>query len=169
MSLVRLGPVSDHATSRRRAEAALDLRVKKRTWAEIADQLGYRTPGGARHAVDRLLATTTTDPVKKRRMSVETLRVIQRPLFDMYDEAAVPGGDPATATMLAKELRALTVEEARLDDLYSPKRVELTASKSLAEQIDALRAQWAVSPPRQQQHQLGPATIDAEVIEEAAG
>ena len=97
-----MAPVSDHLTSRRRAEQALHLRAKQRTWREISEQLGYRTEAGARSAVRRLLPTLRLAPEEGRRISAETLRVIQRPLIDLYDALAVPGGDIAEVTMLAR-------------------------------------------------------------------
>ena len=67
--------------------------------------------------------------------------------------------------MLAKELRAFTVEAARLDDLYSPKRVEVTVQRSPAEIMDVIRAELAQLQQRQRpEHQLGAGVIDAEVI-----
>ena len=55
--------------------------------------------------------------------------MIRRELFDLFDTEIQPGGNPEMALALAREIRASSAETARLDDLYSPKRVEVTVQR----------------------------------------
>ena len=53
-------------TKRRDAEAA-KLRVRGRTYLQIADELGYASPGGAHDAVSRSLAESVRTPFEQQR------------------------------------------------------------------------------------------------------
>jgi hypothetical protein len=73
-------PVMPHIDSRRRAEAALELRAQAHTPAAISAKLGYRSREGARLAVRRLLASTRRPTVGEMRAEHrEALRRIRGP------------------------------------------------------------------------------------------
>ena len=135
-----------------------------RTWQEISDQLGYRTESGARRAVGRFIASTRITPEEARRSKSETLRTMGRDLYDRFEIEVAPGGDLGVALELAKEIRSGVAEAAKLEDLYSPKRVEVTVSQEPTAVWDRLegelRAALAVAQPRR----LPPPILDAEVI-----
>lgn len=144
-----------HSGSRARAEQALRLRCRRKTWAEISEQLGYRSRDGARHAVGRLLTKMAANPDAERALSSEALRVLQSGLNDRFD-AAVQREDDAAALSLSRELRCLVAEEAKLIGIYAPERLEVHVHQSpsaiIAEAQDRLLA-----------------IIDAEVIDEPKG
>lgn len=109
--------------SRARAEHAFRLRACGRTWTEISTELGYRSRDGARLAVDRLLASKSTDPAAERATSTETLRVLQAALFGRFAVAAQDGDDQSLVAY-SKELRSLVAETARINGLYAPVKHE---------------------------------------------
>jgi hypothetical protein len=119
-----MAPVMPHRDSRARAVEALRLRARRKTWQEIADELGFRTRAGARLAVTRLLRSDVRDPAAERAVSVEKLRTQEAALFDRF-EAAVRSGDDEMALSLSKELRLLVVDGARIDGHFAPQRTQV--------------------------------------------
>lgn len=164
----RRGPDRSHIESRRRAEQALELRARAYSYAEIADQLGFRHRDGARRAVLNLLAKTRRPTVAEQRAeSAEELRVQRRRLHERQ-EAAEAEGDAETVIKAAREIRANLEAAAKLDGLNAPQRVEVehtvdvTPTLAAAEwlrQVSAAAAQPAAALP-------GLPVIDAEVIDQ---
>jgi hypothetical protein len=146
-----MAPVMSHSSSRARAEEALHLRVRRKTWEEISEALGYSSRGGARLAVRRLLSKMALAPGDERVMSSVALRELQRGLFERFD-AAVKRGDDAAVTNYARELRCLVSEDAKLLGIYAPERVEVTVRQSASEIIAEAENRLL-------------AVIDAEVVE----
>ena len=154
-----------HSDSRRRAEDALALRARARTWAEIADALGFKTPAGARHAVRRLLRSSRATVAESRAESAEELRVVRSALFDHLADAKGTG-DADAATKLAREITRNLDSAAKLDGLNAPQRteVEVTVHRSPGELIDAVRAELAAAArPHDRPRQLD-RVIDAEIV-----
>lgn len=161
-----MAPVMSHSDSRRRAQAALELRARARTWQSIADQLGYRHRNAARSAVHRLLKIDRPSAEESRADSAEQLRVLRSALFD-HLAVAERDGDTETVTKVAREIRANLDSLATLDGLNAIQRREVmvTVTRSPADLIDAVRAELAQLPaPRRQRRQLD--TIDAEIVTE---
>jgi hypothetical protein len=136
-----MAPVMPHTDSRARAQQALRLRGRRKTWAEISAELGYRSRDGARLAVGRLIRTAAPDPDAERAVSTEALRVLQEGLFPRFDEA-VERRDDEKAMTLSRELRSLVAEEAKLNGLYAPQSVAVDVSvTSRIEVIDRLESE----------------------------
>lgn len=148
-----IAPVMSHRDSRARATEALRLRGKRKTWAEISAELGYRTRDGSRSAVTRLLRSVVLDPALERAASTESLLAQERSLQDRFDEAVQSGNDDA-AVSLSKELRSLVAERARLHGIYAPQRSE----------VDINVTQTTTSIIREAREKLL-AVVDAEVVE----
>jgi hypothetical protein len=119
-----MAPVMSLADSRARAEEALRMRVRRRTWGEISEALGYKSRGGARLAVRRLMSKMVAAPGADRALSSEALLELQRGLFERFD-AAVSRGDDVTAVSVARELRCLVTDNAKMSGIYAPERTEV--------------------------------------------
>lgn len=153
-----------HIESRRRAEAALELRSRAYSWQEIADQLGFRHREGPRRAVVSLLAKTRRPTVAEMRAeSAEELRVQRRRLHDRQ-EAAEAEGDAETVIKAAREIRANLEAAAKLDGLNAPQRTEVSVAVDVSPSLAA--AEWLRSLAATQPATAlsGPLVIDAEVI-----
>lgn len=151
-----MAPVMPRRDSRARAVEALRLRACCRTWQEVADELGFRTRGGAQMAVNRLVAAMESDPrygAVERAVSAATLRELGSRLFPLY-EAAADRADEEAAASLSKELRSVVVDHARLTGIAAPQRAEVNVNLSLGEMI---------AQTRQRLRALDN-TVDAEVI-----
>ena len=123
-----------HYLSCRRAEDALELRALAHSWQEIADKLNYQSRGSAQRAVSRLLASTRRPTVaEQRHESREQLRVMRRRLFD-HLEVADRDHDAATATRVAREIRANLEAAARLDGLNAPQGTKVDIRVSTTEE-----------------------------------
>lgn len=153
-----MAPVTTHKESRARAEAAFQLRAKGWTWQAVADELEFRSPEGARMAVTRLVGRLTGDPMYKpvaRAATDEGLRMQYEKLRPMFDHA-VERDDTEAATMLSRELRAVSNDRAKLTGIAAPQRVavDVNVNSTAAILADAKRRLLAIDN-----------VIDAEVIE----
>ena len=156
--------------ARARAEHAYRLRAIGRTWAEIAEVVGYRSRQAAQQAVERLHDQTPPETVDTaRRSATESLRVVQSVLFERFADAKVRG-DNDDMVMLAKELRNNVGEVAKLRGLYAPTRSEIEVSINQTATAILDRAEQdllALAAQRPTDHLPSPGTIiDAEVISE---
>lgn len=146
-----------HRDSRARAEAALQLRAKRLTWQEIADELGFRSRHGARSSVERLLGRRSANPLTRvvdREASAESLRMQEQALQPLLD-SAVSRHDAEVAVSLSRELRALVSDRAKLTGISAPQQVDVNvAVSSSAILADAKRRLLAIDN-----------VIEAEVIE----
>lgn len=158
---VAVAPVMSHRDSRARAEEALRLRAKRKTYQEIADMLGFQTRAGARLAVERLLgrrASATNFVAVERGTTAESLRSQEEALQPLFD-AAVERDDQDAAVILSRELRSLANDRARLTGIAAPTRTEvdvrvhMTPAQIIA---DARQRLLAIEDGR---------VIDAEVME----
>lgn len=93
-------PEGTHADSRKRAEQALKLRCRGRTWQEIADELGYRNRGSATTAVKRLiLREPPEDLVTARTYTAGAYRMVTAQLFESLDAAKAAGNHEAVVSI----------------------------------------------------------------------
>ncbi|OBK97739.1 hypothetical protein A5645_05540 [Mycobacterium asiaticum] len=162
-----MAPTMNRQDSRARAEEAFRLRAVGRTWAEVANALGYRGRQSAQDAVRRLMDRTPAEtPGQARAKADETLRITQSVLFGRLAAAAKRGDDDAI-TGMAKEIRATVAERSKLAGAYPAQRteVEVTVSADPAAVIaDAERQLLALIAERQQPLPVAP-ILDAEVVE----
>lgn len=163
-----MAPIGPHTDSLRRAEAALQLRAKGRTWQAIADELGFRSRQGACQAVGRLVGQMTSDPNYKpmaRAASDEGLRMQYEKLRPMFD-AAVERDDNEAASMLSRELRAVTTDRAKLTGIAAPSSVsvDVKVSGSPVAILERAEADLLAVLAQRQPRALS-SVIDAEVIE----
>lgn len=152
--MVRVMPLKD---SRARALEALRLRARRKTWQEIADELGFRSRGGARLAVCRLVGTMDADPryaAVERAVSAASLQEQENGLFDLY-ESAVRRQDDEAAASLSRELRSLVTDRAKLTGIAAPQRTEVNVNLSVGEMIAQTRQRLLALDN----------TVDAEIIE----
>ncbi|ODR00340.1 hypothetical protein BST27_29695 [Mycobacterium intermedium] len=143
--------------SRARAEEALRLRARRKTWTEISAELGFRSRDGARLAVNRLLKSVSADPghvALERAVSSASLAAQEPGLFELY-EAAVKRGDDEAAATLSRELRSLVTDRAKLAGLYAPQAVSVDVKLSLGDLIAQAKQRLLALDN----------TVDAEVIE----
>lgn len=139
--------------TRTRAERALRLRSAGHSWATISEELGFKSRSGARLAVDRLLNSTAPDSVTtQRRTAVEALRTLRAILFDSIVDAKA-AGDFAAVGALSDRARLNVAEEARIDGLYAPNKLDVKVDMTVAEALDQYRDRLL-------------AVIDAEVIDD---
>lgn len=159
-----MAPQMPHRESRARAAQALQLRARRKTWAEISTTLGFRSRDGARLAVGRLVRSMAPDLALERAVATEALRVQEAGLYGRF-EAAVDGGDDDMAVSLSKELRSLVAERAKLNGLAVPQRTELDVNvhHSATAIIDRMEGELLALAARQTQPaQL--TVIEGEVI-----
>lgn len=156
-----MAPTMNHHDSRLRAEQALKLRACGRSWAEIADALGFGSRSAAQTAVKRLVASTRPDPEADRAESTESLRVLRSTLFGRM-AAASQRGDDQTLVSISKELRNLVAEHSKLNGLYAPVRQEVDVRVSQTPEAILERAQTELLAAMRDQPALE--TIDAEVV-----
>lgn len=100
---------------RKRALAAVELRVQGHTYAHIAAQLGYADESGARHAVQRNLD-------RREAESIDELRAVHSARLEAVLLAfwpAAQGRDTDAARVILRTLDSL----AKLHGLYAPTRV----------------------------------------------
>lgn len=148
-----MAPTMPIRDSRDRAEQAFQLRAIGRTWAEIADALGYRSRGAAQLAVKRLHSRQPpASPEAARRSSLEALRVCRSVLFERFADAK-RSGDDGTLIGLHRELARNISESAKLAGAYSPTVIDVNVTQTVTELIADTRARLL-------------AAIDAEVVEE---
>lgn len=161
-------PTTNRQDSRARAEEAFRLRACGRTWAEIAERLGYRGRQSAQDAVRRLMDRTPAEsPGQARARADESLRITQSVLFGRL-ASAVQRGDDDAVTSMAKEIRATVAERSKLVGAYAPVRteVDVQVTQTPAALIDRLESELLALVAQQPQPQLSTAPIlEAEVVE----
>ncbi|TXH20066.1 MAG: hypothetical protein E6R06_22840 [Mycobacterium sp.] len=158
--------MNNRQDSRRRAERAAQLRAMGRTWAEIADTLGYRTRQAAQQAVGRLHDRTAPESVEQlRRTEAEELRLRRAVLHERFWEAK-RNRDDDTLAMLNRELDRVAARQAKLFGLDAPDRqqVDVQVTQTPTALLDRLEAAL-LEQAAQHQNQLPAPIIDAETEE----
>ena len=155
-----VAPVMPHLDSRRRAHAALRLRARLRTWQEIADELGFKTPNGARLAVRRLRMRDAPTMDERKAESVEELRVTRRMMHDGL-EVADRDGDADAVVKYAREIRSSLAEEALREGLNAPQRTDVSVSIDPGQVL----TQWFAELKAGSRPALPQAFLEAEVVE----
>lgn len=110
---------------RQRALAAVELRVKGQTYAQIAEALDYSDESGARHAVSRLLARREAESIGELR-AVHSAR-LEGVLLSFWPAAT--SGDTDAARIILRTLDSL----AKLYGLDAPTRVDVAPQISNAD------------------------------------
>jgi len=159
-----------HQDSRRRAEEAFRLRSCGRTWAEISEELGYRSRDGARLAVARYVDRQPAQSANAvRRSATEGLRVVRAVLFERFADAK-ERSDNDDLVMLAREIRNNTAETAKLHGAYAPQRTEIdvTVHQSATAILDRAESDLLALAAERHTHRFPSSgnVIDAEVIGE---
>ena len=138
-----------------RAEKALELRGRGRTWQEIADALGFRSRGAAQLAVTRHAKRTALEsgsPETTRRYLLEQARYDTRALENGMT-AAVERGDDENVQRYAATRVKVRDQVARLTGAYEPERTEvnITVGQSIEanrQRLLELTEAKAALPPR---------------------
>ncbi|MDV3215240.1 hypothetical protein [Mycobacterium avium] len=125
-----MAPTGNRQDARARAEEAFRLRAVGRTWAEIANTLGYRGRQSAQDAVRRHLERTAPEsPEAARRSASEGLRITKSVLFAEL-AAAKQRGDSQGLVATAKAIADMIEKDARLNGLHAPQRTEVDVNLS---------------------------------------
>jgi hypothetical protein len=148
-----MAPSGDRQTTRARAEAAWRLRVRGRTWQEIADEVGFKSRHSACKAVRTFLEKNPPDDIDTMRRAVgqvmvETLATVR----DSLDEAHRLGKHRDVAELGKVVLDGLD-KRAKLEGLYVavPQVVDVNVTQTVVEMITDTRAKLQ-------------AAIDAEIV-----
>lgn len=153
----RMAPVMPRRDSRARAAQALQLRGRRKSWQEIADELGFRSRGGAQMAVNRLVKAVAADPGQgefERAVSAASLQQQETGLFGLF-ESAVQQKNSESAAHLSRELRSLVTDRAKLTGIAAPSAVSVDVNLTVGQMIAQARRRLLALDH----------TVDAEVIE----
>lgn len=113
-------PQGTHTNSRKRAEEALRLRCRGRTWQEIADELGFKSRGSVTTAVKRLiLRDPPEDIATTRTYTAGAYRQVTTTLFESLEAAKAAGDHTAVAT-LGRAIGEIQEKHAKLTGLHIP-------------------------------------------------
>ncbi|WP_301121088.1 hypothetical protein [Mycolicibacterium fortuitum] len=146
-------PVMDRKSSRARAEAAWRLRVRGRTWQEIADEVGFKSRHSAFKAVRTFLEKNPPDDIETMRRAVgqvmvETIATVRESMEEAHD-----AGKHRDVAELGKVILDGLDKRAKLEGLYVavPQVVDVQVTQTVVEMITDTRAKLQ-------------AAIDAEVV-----
>lgn len=150
-------------TKRRDAEAA-KLRVRGRTYQQIADELGYASPGAAHDAVSRSLAESVRVPFEQQRelalnqldqLAFEAWNIVQaRHCVVSAGKVMSVDGEPLSDPRPVLDALAVLVRieerKARLLGLDAPRKtaVGVITEEVVDAEIARLEAQLAARPAR---------------------
>ncbi len=148
-------PTGSRQDSRARAERAFQLHACGRTWAEVSQELGYKSRGAAQLAVKRLHDRTPPESSDAaRRSAAESLRITSSVLFGRFGDAARRQDDAALA-MLNRELVRNRDQVAKLLGLYAPDQVDVNVSTSASAILERAESEFLA---------LAQNTIEGEVV-----
>jgi hypothetical protein len=125
--------------SRERAREAFDLRVRRHSWREVCDRLGYRSVGAAQSAVARHTArerrepTTTSIEVHKAGIELRT-----RALDNRF-AVAFRAGDDQKMVDLNRAILANEAELAKVGGFYAPEQIDVSLTADPAAVIAQAR------------------------------
>lgn len=146
-------PVMDRKSSRARAEQAWRLRVRGRTWQEIADEVGFKSRHSAFKAVRTFLEKNPPDDIETMRRAVgqvmvETIATVRESMEEAHD-----AGNHRNVAELGKVILDGLDKRAKLEGLYVavPTVVDVNVTQTVVEMITDTRAKLQ-------------AAIDAEVV-----
>lgn len=148
-----LGPSGNRAHTRARAEQAWKLRVRGRTWQEIADQTGYKSRHSAQKAVQAFLKKDPPDDITTlRRATGQFLADTLNTVRESLDDAHADNDHQAVASLSRVILDGLD-KRAKLEGLYIavPSVIDVNVTQTVVEMIADTRAKLE-------------AAIDAEVV-----
>lgn len=148
-----LGPTGNRTHTRARAEKAWRLRVRGRTWQEIADEVGFKSRHSAQKAVRVFLEKNPPDDIATMRRAVglvyaETLATLRDSLDEAYE-----AGKHRDVAELGKVILDGADKTAKLEGLYVavPTVVDVQVTQTVVEMITDTRAKLQ-------------AAIDAEIV-----
>ena len=149
-----LGPSGNRAHTNARAERAWRLRVRGRTWQEIADEVGFKSRHSAQKAVQAFLRKNPPDDIDTMRRAVgQVMNETMATVRDSLDNAHAEGRHRDVAE-LAKVILDGADKRAKLEGLYVavPQVVDVNVTQTMTELVSDTRAKLQ-------------AAIDAEVVE----
>lgn len=108
----------DHKSSQARTERAWRLRVRGRSWPEVAEAEGFRTARSARAAVRKWLERNPPEDIAiLRRAAGDTIAIVIDRLLDSL-EAAQAKGDLRGAAQIGQVVLDGVDKRARLEGLH---------------------------------------------------
>lgn len=156
--LLRTGDVKEEG-SLTKAQAALSLRIAGAGWKDIAETLDYSSPGAARGAITRVLASELNDQESVEEVRYLESRRIERILTSLMRRATDPK-DPDHLAYANTALAAIK-QHSKLHGAEAPAQVNLTYNPT-QQQLE----QWATAVAGAMQNTVEEADIlDAEVID----
>lgn len=159
-----------HRDSRARAAKAYEMHLDGHTWAEIADELGFRGRSGAQKAVNRHLAETTPDPSNIARRKWIDGKVRLRARVSRQLALAEKAEDADAVAALSKAVDRIDDQLAKASGYYAPTNVNVAVdaapSAATVEWLRQVSAAAAAVSSGGQPAALASAAevIDAEVV-----
>jgi hypothetical protein len=167
---INMPPVMNRKASNQRCRAGWELRCRGRTWAEIAEELDFKSLHAAHAAINKWLQKNPPDDLNTlRRATGDTLRHLATRLADEAHQALDDGNRTEAANLARAALDGLD-RYAKLTGQHIPieVNVNVTATQALAdtrarllEAIDSANEPAAITA----QAPLEVAVIEAEVVE----
>lgn len=102
------------------------------SWAEIADELGFRGRSGAQKAVQRHLAETTPDPSNIARRKWIDGKVRLRSRLCRQLSVAEKANDPQAVAQLSREIDRVDDQVAKASGYYAPTNVNVAVDAAPA-------------------------------------
>lgn len=149
-----MAPAMTRTNSNARAERCWRLRVRGRTWQEVADDQGFRSRRAAQKAVEQFLKRTPPpDVVTLRRAMGDGLTMVREQLLDSMD-AAQAKGDHRGVAMIATVVVEAFDKQAKLMGLHIAVPAEVNVNvQSMTQILTDTRARLM-------------AAVDAEVVDD---
>lgn len=123
-------------TAKERQARAMRLRITGATYQQIADELGYRTPGAARDAIQSAMQATIQEPA-------DEYRALHRERLLTLLRHAMPGVMAGVARSI-EVARGVLDSLAKLDGLDAPKRIRF--EDDLEAETRAMAVQAGLDP-----------------------
>ena len=99
-TIANMAPIGPRADARARAEEALRLKCRGRTWQEIADELGFKSRSAALTAVKRqMLREPPEDVLAARTFTAGAYRQVTASLFTSLEKAERDGDHEAVVSI----------------------------------------------------------------------
>lgn len=160
-------PDRPRTDSRARAERAFRLRSAARTWGEIAEAEGFKSPSSAANAVTRYLRRQPPeDLASKRLFTAGGYQVVLAALFEALGHARTRK-EPHAVVAVSRAIAEVQDKHARLMGLHVavPQEVTVNVHQTAAAVIDRAQEELlAIAAARPSALPV----IDAEIVEEAS-
>lgn len=160
-------PIGPRNQAQNRARRALQLRTMCRTWQEIADAEGFKSPGAAHNAVDRLLKKQPPENLAAMRIyTTEGMRLIQSTLFEALSDAK-RRHDTSAVVAVSRAIVEVMDKHARLVGMHIavPQEVNVRVEQSAAAVVERAEAELLALAASSPSPGAGLPVLDAEVVE----